>query len=203
MINNLSEKDAAELEFWTRKYNEGLATWRNRDYQRALSYFPKLKNESGNGLDLGCGIISIFEGTGLTVTAIDPLLEEYLNVYKIPENNTVEGVLYQPGYGDGESLPYCDDFFDFIMCLNVIDHTEHHKLMISEIGRVLKPEGKLYFEVNFDPALGAPLHVKQWTIDTIREEVPFFMQRGIIDYIDCYDKYQFWGEFINKEGAKF
>ncbi len=38
-------------------------------------------------------------------------------------------------------LPYKDESFDFVMCDSILEHTLNPKLLISEIARVLKPEG--------------------------------------------------------------
>jgi ubiquinone/menaquinone biosynthesis C-methylase UbiE len=94
--------------------------------------------------------------------AVDPLLEEF---DKIREHKDSKNVFYL--WGDGENLSFCNGFLDFVFCVNVIDHTPNPQRMVNEIYRVLKENGKLFFEVNFDDEL-SPAHYGLWTIDTVR-----------------------------------
>ncbi len=43
-----------------------------------------------------------------------------------------------------QSLPYPDDFFDFVICLEGIEHTENPSNAIREFQRILKQGGKLF-----------------------------------------------------------
>lgn len=45
------------------------------------------------------------------------------------------------------SLPYGDLSFDYIMCLNGIEHTENPSNAVREFHRMLKKEGKLYISL--------------------------------------------------------
>jgi len=40
-----------------------------------------------------------------------------------------------------ESIPYPDNFFDFIICSHVLGHVENEQKAIEELHRVLKPDG--------------------------------------------------------------
>jgi ubiquinone/menaquinone biosynthesis C-methylase UbiE len=44
---------------------------------------------------------------------------------------------------NSEKLPYCDNSFDLVTFTEVIEHIENHRFTLSEISRVLKPEGIL------------------------------------------------------------
>jgi SAM-dependent methyltransferase len=48
----------------------------------------------------------------------------------------------------GESLPFADSCIDVVLCDNVVDHAESPARIVSEILRVLRPSGLLYFTVN-------------------------------------------------------
>ena len=48
----------------------------------------------------------------------------------------------------GEALPFPDDWFDIVLCDNVVDHAESPAQIVSEIVRVLAPSGLLYLTVN-------------------------------------------------------
>ncbi len=43
-----------------------------------------------------------------------------------------------------QSLPYPDDFFDYVVCLEGIEHTENPSNAIREFRRILKKGGKLF-----------------------------------------------------------
>ena len=60
------------------------------------------------------------------------------------------------------------DKYDWIFCVNVIDHTSDPNTIIDDIKKHLKKGGKLYFEVNFDDEL-SPAHYGLWNIETVRE----------------------------------
>jgi SAM-dependent methyltransferase len=73
---------------------------------------------------------------------VDPLAHYYLSLFphwqqRVP---TVAGF--------GESLPFADNSFDIVLCDNVVDHAESPAGILSEIARVLAPQGLLYFTVN-------------------------------------------------------
>jgi len=58
-----------------------------------------------------------------------------------------------------EALPIADNSVDAVFCAHVLDHIMFYDLVLSEIKRVLKPNGSLYIEVPstrslFIPSLG-------------------------------------------------
>jgi ubiquinone/menaquinone biosynthesis C-methylase UbiE len=52
------------------------------------------------------------------------------------------------GAAAGEALPFRDAEFDLVLCDNVIDHAEHPARIASELVRILRPGGVLFFTVN-------------------------------------------------------
>ena len=206
---DLSEKDRAELEFWERDY----AQYKGQDYSLIRAYglpvkmqwFPEFRELTGTGLDVGCGPGSIFEGSHLVdrhrgdppignkLFAVDPLLEHYRAIYK-PESSQVQ---YFPSHKDDGGLRFMDNTFDYIFCINVIDHTEHWEELLLEIRRVLKPHGRLFFHVNFDWELHGKEHVMLWNWDVVQREVGchFFPERQIKVYEYEHKRYAFWGVF--------
>ncbi|OGQ87756.1 MAG: hypothetical protein A2512_10590 [Deltaproteobacteria bacterium RIFOXYD12_FULL_56_24] len=49
--------------------------------------------------------------------------------------------------GGGESLPFADGTFDFVISLAVLEHVQDVRKVVQEAFRVLKPGGSAYFEV--------------------------------------------------------
>lgn len=48
----------------------------------------------------------------------------------------------------GERMPYEDDSFDLVACINVVDHAQSPESILKEIQRVLKPGGTFVFSVS-------------------------------------------------------
>jgi SAM-dependent methyltransferase len=49
-----------------------------------------------------------------------------------------------------DALPFADGSFDGIMCTEMIEHLPRPWLMVAELGRVLRPGGRLYLTAPFD-----------------------------------------------------
>jgi ubiquinone/menaquinone biosynthesis C-methylase UbiE len=95
-------------------------------------------------LDIGCGSGEISQVIGKHVKemiAID------LNADRFPQ----KGDQYSngnPAYffiADGSALPFNNQAFDLILCLQVYEHTAKQNELVKEIWRVLKPGGVCFF----------------------------------------------------------
>lgn len=132
----------AELEFnWWKNYYKEQADFkaiRKQDWEDRSSFLRGIKEETGLGLDYGCGLLSMLEFSGLKFDAIDPLADKYREIMPLGDNY----------YTD------TDRKYDWIWCINVLDHTENPQELIDDIKNKLKPGGRLYFEVNLDKELG-------------------------------------------------
>ena len=51
--------------------------------------------------------------------------------------------------GDAAALPFADGLFDAVVCAELLEHVYDPRLVIREIARVLKPEGRLLATVPF------------------------------------------------------
>lgn len=199
MMNEIiPEKRAAEIDWW-RGYLASLGVDRFMrvrfdDWKWKTRFFPELREEEGRGLDLACGLVSIFEFSGLkNVVAADALMDEYQQL--LPRDGAA-GVEYRRE--DGEDLTFETRSFDYVFCCNAIDHTPNPLRMLQEIERVLKPGGRLYFQVNYDPALYAP-HYQIWrreTVDAHMKASHFGMRLAVEEWWEEHHKYLFWGKYV-------
>ncbi|MDH5733499.1 MAG: class I SAM-dependent methyltransferase [Candidatus Bathyarchaeota archaeon] len=92
-------------------------------------------------LEIGCAIhsaVHTIEGAYEKV-GIDPLANTFGPAYP----RCAEHI-----QGRGEELPFKDETFDVIMCLNTLDHTQNPYKVLKEIRRCLKRTGTLLFYVN-------------------------------------------------------
>lgn len=97
-------------------------------------------------LDLGCGLgrhSILFGKNGFNVNCFD-ISEEALS--KTKKWAIEEELTFNYQQGDMLKLPYLDDSFDCILCMNVISHTDTEgiKKIINELYRVLKENGECY-----------------------------------------------------------
>ena len=112
-----------------------------------------LEKDYDRFLDLGCGALGV--GSLWLISAkekhgIDPLS----NLPPATGNHFIDqfveavqsGVKYV--CGGGELLPYRDEYFDFIICNNVLDHVHNPYKILSEVWRTLTPCGIFAFSVD-------------------------------------------------------
>lgn len=92
-------------------------------------------------LDLGCGD-GFFAAVafGKVDVGIDPDKKAIIEakrrkIYKIVK------------YYDGKKIPFPDQYFSTIVCNSTFEHIKNIDQVLQETGRVLKPEGLLYFTV--------------------------------------------------------
>ncbi len=102
-----------------------------------------LKNiEFNNILDLGCGT-----GTILNMISKELDVKELygldLSKKMLEIAKDKLGAKAELTVGDAENLPYVDDFFEAIVCVESFHHYPNPKQALYEINRVLKPGGTL------------------------------------------------------------
>ena len=118
--------------------------------EESFYYAEKWRSEGRKRLlDLGCGLgrhSIFFDAKGFRVTAID--LSEY-GVNHLREWQKKNGVDFRTVVGDMKKLPFADNAFDCIYSYHVMSHTDTEgiKQIMSEIRRVLRPGGEIYFDL--------------------------------------------------------
>lgn len=106
-----------------------------------LMALEKMKPLVKTCLDAGCGygFVSFqLAKHGLNITALDSdhkrlSVAKKLNQILLPSVNFLKGSIYQ--------LPFKDESFDLVVCLEVLEHLKNDKKALQEISRVTKNGG--------------------------------------------------------------
>ena len=96
-------------------------------------------------LDLGCGraLSSIFlhREFGVQVWATDLWFSASENLQRIRDSKVEDAVF--PIHADARSLPFAEDFFDAIICIDSFFYYGTDDLYLNYLARFVKPEGQL------------------------------------------------------------
>ncbi len=96
-------------------------------------------------LDLGCGraASSIFlrREFGVQVWATDLWFSASENIRRIRDAGVEDGVF--PIHADARALPFADDFFDAIICIDSFIYYGTDDLYLNELARFVKPGGQI------------------------------------------------------------
>jgi ubiquinone/menaquinone biosynthesis C-methylase UbiE len=132
----VSRAEELDLEFYERFA---------RDLVETLKPFLSITEET-YVLEIGSGAAGIL--TYLKSNhrfAIDPLESVYASIEKFASARD-KSVVYKEAMA--EKLPFENNLFDLIIIDNVLDHCEDPKKVLSEMNRVMKKNGKVYFRQN-------------------------------------------------------
>ncbi|MDG1419461.1 MAG: bifunctional 2-polyprenyl-6-hydroxyphenol methylase/3-demethylubiquinol 3-O-methyltransferase UbiG, partial [Tateyamaria sp.] len=118
-----------------------------------LKWFDKLTDWQGKSvLDLGCAggfMAEALAHKGARVSGIDPA-QDAIQAAKNHAKTSNLDVTYNVGVG--EHMPYSDDTFDIVVCVDVLEHVRDLSQVLAEVARVLKPGGLfLYDTINRNP----------------------------------------------------
>jgi ubiquinone/menaquinone biosynthesis C-methylase UbiE len=132
VASSLSELQAS----YNRLYQEWLGEHRNTG--QAKKMLDSINVNSGKLLDVACGLGYILDmaktrgadsfGLDISRVALKKAKDE------LPSRKLIEG--------NGESLPWPNDAFDYVTCLGSLEHFINPDQGAREIARVLKPDGK-------------------------------------------------------------
>lgn len=128
----------------------------------------------GYGANLLAGVAESVRGADLSKLAI----ANAQNKYKDKSNLTFV-------VGDATNLPFESDAFDLVVSFETIEHHDQHEKMLSEIKRVLKPEGILImstpdkYHYSDIPNYRNPYHIKELYENEYKNLISSFFEYNI------------------------
>jgi len=105
---------------------------------------------------------------------------------------------------DGYNYPFEDNFFEFVVCADVIEHVQKPLQMLEEIHRVLKKGGILIIStpIKIQNLPISKNHVQEWTIDDFEDFCATVFgkptKRIISHPLSCYRLYTSKNNYIRK-----
>ncbi len=126
-----------ERRMWQENHQEGNL----KDVRKALGTAVKGKVlfDLGAGMGgLSVALLREYGERGLRLQASD-YNPDYCNIARLRARRY--GFDLPITVAAGEQLPYADDLFDVVVCLDVLEHVQSAEAVLSEIYRVLKPGG--------------------------------------------------------------
>lgn len=141
---------AAEIRWWkwylSRKEKEDYLAWKTNYWKSFWHQLPEQPIAGARVLDAGCGPAGInIILSDFAVTAIDPLLQQYQAKIEHFQPEKYPFVDYQQ---QGLEDLSCSQCFDWIFCLNVINHVADLPLAIANLWASLVPGGRLVLSVD-------------------------------------------------------
>jgi ubiquinone/menaquinone biosynthesis C-methylase UbiE len=135
--------DTANFDTWKNLYVSEYA--RGHDVVATVrKYLPDFEIAGADVLDVGCGDAGVpiaFAEAGARAAGIEP---HERSVERARVRVAEHGVAVDLRHGVAEELPYPDASFDLVLLDNVLEHVRDQARTLSEIRRVLRPEGMLY-----------------------------------------------------------
>lgn len=173
--NDLAIYDAVAGQWW-----DGETRWlrvlsnmvpaRLRHFEREIDGW-----EGRDVLDLGCAggfMAEAIARKGARVTGIDPASDA---VASARAHAAAEDLAIRYDVGVGEALPYENDSFDYVVCVDVLEHVESVSQTIAEVARVLRPGGVFCFDtINRNP-------LARLAVITAAEDVLGLLPKGTHD----------------------
>jgi SAM-dependent methyltransferase len=198
MDNRLAPQQNAELDFWrdlVAAHGEYYIAYRAAEYYDKTKYWPSWKDQTGGGLEVGCGCVSVYECSPKFIMAMDPLADYYNLILK--SHGLAESLHRKMQVGGEGRFPWANEAFNFVICQNVIDHSPNSRTVLEEIRRVLEPGGRLYFEVNLEAGL-APPHYSVWTEQMVAEHMKglFTETFRFIESVPQHNQRRYWAELV-------
>jgi 2-polyprenyl-6-hydroxyphenyl methylase/3-demethylubiquinone-9 3-methyltransferase len=172
--NNLQMYDDVAAHWWSDDIR-WVRTLKNLVPGR-LKWFDRHMDWAGKTvLDLGCAggfMAEALTEKGAQVTGIDPAARA-IDAARARARQVGQDITYDVGVG--EALPYPDNSFDAVVCVDVLEHVQDLDQVTREVARVLKPGGMfLYDTINRNP-------IARLATITVAEDVLGLLPKGTHD----------------------
>lgn len=206
MKKETSMQDNSRIEK-ERKYWDKIAPeYEHSVIEQYWKVYPSLQDKISKDVGVGNTILEVATGTGLValevakqaekVYAVDisqPMIDEAKRKMIDKKINNVEFSV-----DDAYALPFDNGMFDTVICNNALHNMKHPGDALSEIKRVLKPDGRFIAIV---VGAGESLKFKiALTISTILGQLPVFHKLNLDEFTDFIDKSGF--VVVKKERMK-
>ncbi|MFD1341948.1 bifunctional 2-polyprenyl-6-hydroxyphenol methylase/3-demethylubiquinol 3-O-methyltransferase UbiG [Litorisediminicola beolgyonensis] len=141
-----------------------------------LTWFDRQTDWDGRDvLDLGCAggfMAEALARRGARVTGLDPAQGAIAAARAHAES---EGLAIRYDIGVGEEMPFDDQSFDIVVCVDVLEHVADLDTTLAEVARVLRPGGLfLYDTINRNP-------LARFVAITMAEDVIGILPKGTHD----------------------
>jgi ubiquinone/menaquinone biosynthesis C-methylase UbiE len=121
-----------------------------------------LNTNSGNLLDLGCG-------ESPYRFLVNESSTKYYGV-DIADADKFDYTRTDITHFDGKKIPFADQYFDSILCTEVVEHVLEYQTLIDDAHRVLKPGGKVLFTIPWSARYHyIPYDYFRYTPSTLKE----------------------------------
>ena len=183
----INAKRGYELAYWwSRKLQEGKLA--NEHYSWLMTEPFHLQAEAYRGrrvLDVGCGPRGSLEWCAIAAerVGLDPLADGYR---KLGVQRHAMTYCCAPA----EAIPFPDEYFDVVICINALDHVDDVARATAEMCRVLAPGGLLLLivEIHPRPTIAEP-HALPWSLTswfplTLVEERHLERGDGTLRYLE-------------------
>lgn len=172
--NDLSIYDAAAEQWWSDEIR-WVRTLKRMVRGRLAWFDPQVDWRGQRVLDVGCAggfMAEALAKRGATVTGIDPAGAAIEAARRHADEH---GLSIRYDVGKGEALPYPDDSFDLVVCVDVLEHVESVDACIGEMARVLTGSGRVCFDtINRNP-------LARFATITVAEDVLGLLPKGTHD----------------------
>ena len=141
---NLYEPERTDVDFLIPDYHDEIWIRIKKSLQAAFNLLKLTGQETI--LDLGAGkgwAAKQFALLGCQVVALDVTADERVGLGRGKAIMDEAGTYFERLIGDGENLPFHPNTFDIVFCCGAIHHSSDLPLLMANIRRILKPNGRL------------------------------------------------------------